>query len=54
MYFKDIVLLWSRAIVELRDSIGRVPGGNLNTSHHDLFRRVRIVANNMKSHLILF
>ena len=54
MYFKDIVLLWSRAIVEFRDSIERVLQRTLNTSHKDLFLCVRVVANNMKSHLIPF
>ena len=53
MYFKDIVLFWSRAIVELRDSIGRVLR-NLDAYHEELLRRVRVVANNMKSHLISF
>ena len=54
MYFKDIVLLWSRAIVELHDSIGRISITTLNTYYKDRFLRVRIVANNMKSHLISF
>ena len=49
----DVVQFWSRAIVDLRDNIGRV-SQYLDTYHEVLLHRVRVVANNLKSHLIRF
>lgn len=46
------MLLWSQAIVELRDNFFRGALADCNAYHKDLLCRVRIVANNMKWHMI--